>query len=182
MKDMYKVPKAKPGNVFSIKATFQSSSSWSSLPFCFPCVNKEDKSHKKLKQCITDTTNQHDTWLQPAVSSSQIEENSNNSTCSVIWTLRIPLTPFPVSKLLRNTDIWAIKNTPREHWLPNTTAIVVFLAVNWSLPLHLHCWFVTASLTSADNRPFTSLCIVSHSFRIILRKASNCISNYKKEK
>lgn len=47
--DMYKVPKAKPGNVFSIKATFQSSSSWSSLPFCFSCVNKEDKSHKKLK-------------------------------------------------------------------------------------------------------------------------------------
>lgn len=53
--------------------------------------------------------NQHDTWLQPAVSSSEIEENANNSTCSTIWTLRIPLTPIHMSKLLRNTDIWAIK-------------------------------------------------------------------------
>lgn len=48
LKDMYKIPKVKPGNALLIKATFQSSS-WSSLPFCFSCVNKEDKSHKKLK-------------------------------------------------------------------------------------------------------------------------------------
>lgn len=48
---------------------------------------------------------------------------------------------------------------PREHWFPNTTAIVVLLAVKWFL-LPLHCPFVTAALTGADNEPFTALCIV----------------------
>jgi len=47
---------------------------------------------------------------------------------------------------------------PREHWFPNTTAIVVLAVKRFLLPLH--CRFVRAALTGADNEPFTALCIV----------------------